>query len=337
MPAHRKFVFVRRPLGMPTGDEFRLVEEPTPFPGRGQVLIHTCYMSVDPYMRGRMREGRSYAPPWQVGEAPSAGAVGQVVASEQADLPVGAIVSGTWDWSEYVVSDGRGLRLLDPSRAPMTTALGVLGMPGLTAYFGTFEVAQPRAGDTFVVSAAAGAVGAAAGQLAKKAGCRVVGIAGSRAKVDFLLQDLKFDNAVDYRAAPDLREALRTVCPDGVDIYFDNVGGAVTTAIAPLMNTHGRVAVCGQIATYNQAERQPSDFPWDLISRRLRIEGFLVGDFQPKYGEALARMEQWVRSGSLQYRETVIDGFEKMPQALLGLFEGANFGKQLVKVSDPTA
>lgn len=337
MSVARKFVFVRRPEGTPVGDEFRLVEEPTPVPGQGQVLIHTCYFSVDPYMRGRMRAGRSYAPPWQVGEVPSAGAIGRVVASEAARLPVGSIVSGTWEWSDYVVADGRGLRLLDPVRAPITTALGVLGMPGLTAYFGTFDVARPRAGDTFVVSAAAGAVGATAGQLARKAGCRVVGIAGSRAKTEFLQHDLKFDAAVDYRSTPDLRETLRAACPDGVDVYFDNVGGAVTTAVAPLMNTHGRVAVCGQIASYNQVERQPSDFPWDLVSRRLRIEGFLIGDFESRYGEALARMEPWVRSGGLQYRETVTDGFENMPQALLGLFEGANVGKQLVKVSDPAA
>lgn len=335
MALNRRYVFAQRPHGMPTGEEFELVEEAMPSPGRNQALIRSCYLSVDPYMRGRMREGPSYAPPWQVGESPTAGAVGRVEASDIVGLPVGSLVAGTWDWAEYVLSDGHGLRRLDPSGAPPRAALGVLGMPGLTAYFGTFDVARPRTGDTFVVSAAAGAVGSLAGQLAKQAGCRVVGIAGTKEKIDFLREELAFDAAVDYRAEGDLKGALRDACPTGVDAYFDNVGGAVTAAVAPLMNTHGRVAVCGQIATYNQTRREPPDVAWDLVGRRLRIEGFLVSDFQPRFAEALARLEHWVLSGRLRYRETIVEGFERMPEALVGLFKGSNFGKQVVKVYAP--
>lgn len=331
---HRRWIFVKRPEGMPTGEEFRLEEVPTPDPYPGQMLVRTRWLSVDPYMRGRMRAGPSYAPPWEVGSVPRGGAVGEVVLSRRDGFSPGDVVVGTWGWEEMALVDGHGLmRWPWPDISP-TAGLGLLGMPGLTAYFGLFEVGRPRPGDTVVVSAAAGAVGSVVGQLARLAGCRAVGIAGSAEKVAFVRDVLGFDAAVSYRD-PDWTTALGQACPQGVDIYFDNVGGPVTEAVVERLALRARVVVCGQIARYNREGAPPTarDWLWDTIAKRIRVEGFLVGDFAPRHAEALERLAQWVRAGRLVGRETVVDGFERVPDALLGLFRGTNVGKQLVRVA----
>ncbi|MCL8206858.1 MAG: NADP-dependent oxidoreductase [Actinomycetia bacterium] len=331
---HRRWVFVRRPEGMPTGAEFRLEEVPTPDPDPGQILVRTRWISVDPYMRGRMRAGPSYAPPWEVGEVPRGGAVGEVVASRRPGFAPGDVVVGTWGWEEMARLDGHGLtRWPWPDLSP-TLGLGMLGMPGLTAYFGLFEVGRPRPGDTVVVSAAAGAVGSVVGQLARLAGCRAVGIAGSAEKVAFVRDVLRFDAAVSYQD-PQWTAALEAACPDGVDVYFDNVGGSVTEAVMDRLALRARVVVCGQIARYNQEGPAPvtRDWLWQTIAKRIRVEGFLVGDFALRHAEALERLAAWVRSGRLVGRETVVEGFERVPEALLGLFRGTNVGKQLVRVA----
>jgi NADPH-dependent curcumin reductase CurA len=331
---HRRWVFVKRPEGMPTGEEFRLETVPTPDPEPGQLLLRTLWLSVDPYMRGRMRAGPSYAPPWELGAVPRGGAVGEVIRSRREGYAPGDIVVGNWGWEELAVVDGHGLmRWPWPDIAP-TAGLGLLGMPGLTAYFGLFEVGRPRPGDTVVVSAAAGAVGSVVGQLARLAGCRAVGIAGSPEKVAFVRDGLGFDAALSYRD-PAWPDALARACPNGVDVYFDNVGGAVTEAVMEHLALRARVVVCGQIARYNQEGPPPMarDWLWQAIAKRIRVEGFLIGDFAPRHAEALERLAGWVRAGRLVGRETVVDGFERVPEALLGLFRGTNVGKQLVRVA----
>lgn len=332
---NRQMRLRERPYGLPRPENFGITESPVPPTGEGQVLLKTLYLSVDPYMRGRMRDVKSYAPPFPLHEVIVGGAVAQVVESRRPNLTVGQIVVGTLGWQDYSLTDGRGLRVLDPDRAPVTTALGVLGMPGLTAYFGLLEVGRPRPGDMVVVSAASGAVGSVVGQLAKIAGCQVVGIAGASAKTDYLIRELGFDGALNRRDIEGLPTQLAQACPRGIDVYFDNVGGPVTDAVIPWLNVRARVVVCGQIAAYNNETPDIGPRPWwQLVTKRARVQGFLVGDFAHCQAEALAKLSQWYEEGRLRYRETVINGLENAPRALIGLFEGANFGKQLVKVSD---
>lgn len=329
----RQVILVARPQGMPTTDIFRLTKTTLPGPGSGQVLVRTAYLSVDPYMRGRMRDAKSYTAPYALNEVIAGGGVGEVVESRYPGISAGDWVVGTFGWQDYNVLEGRTVRVLDPLLAPVTTALGVLGMPGLTAYFGLTRVAGVIAGETVVVSGAAGAVGMTAVQIAKNLGARVVGIAGSDEKTAFLLRELGADHAINYRAVDDLSWALAEACPSGVDVYFDNVGGPVTFAVLDHLAVRARVAVCGQISRYN--EDQPGTMPdimWSLIARRLRIEGFLVGDFAAESESALAELTDWYRAGRLKSRDTIIEGLENLPRAFIGLFRGENLGKQLVKV-----
>ena len=330
----RQWILSSRPTGEPTHENFDLETVDRPDPGPDEVLVRTRYLSVDPYMRGRMRDAESYAEPWAVGEPMRAGVVGEVVESNHDGLEAGDVVTGTLLWADYAVADAEELRRVDPDLAPVSTALGVLGMPGVTAYFGTTDVAEPCPGDTVVVSAAAGAVGSVAGQLSSLAGGRVVGIAGSDEKCAWLTDDMGFDAAVNYRE-DDLEAALAQACPEGVDVYFDNVGGPVTDAVWPLLNVRSRVAVCGQIALYNATDRPTGPRKLtQLIQTRARVEGFLVGDYEDRWGEAIERLAGFLETGDLEYRENVVAGLENAPDAFLGLFEGANIGKQLVKVAN---
>lgn len=335
MATTRQWHLANRPVGEPTHDAFELVTVDRPEPEQGEVLVETRYQSVDPYMRGRMRDAESYAEPWDVGEPMNAGVVGEVLESNDEGLEAGDIVTGDLLWAEHAVANGDELRQVNPDLAPVSTALGVLGMPGVTAYFGLLDVGEPKPGDTVVVSAAAGAVGSVVGQLAQIAGARVVGTAGSDEKIDWLTDDLGFDAAINYRETDDLGAALEETCPDGIDVYFDNVGGPITDAVWPRLNLRARVAVCGQIALYNETNvpTGPRKLA-TLIEKRARVEGLLVGDYEGRWGEALERLAGFIDAGELEYREEVVEGFENAPDAFLGLFEGENIGKQLVKVSD---
>ena len=331
---NRKFTLASRPVGYPKPSDFDLVTEPIPTPKDGEVLVHTNYLSVDPYMRGRMNDRASYAPNVQIGEIMVGSVVGEVVASKNSDFQVGDIATGGLGWQEYGISDGSGLRKVDPTLAPISTALGILGMPGLTAYFGLLELCNPQAGETVFVSAAAGAVGSAVGQIAKIKGCRAVGSAGSDEKVDYVVDELGFDAAFNYRTVEDYGAKLSEQCPDGIDAYFDNVGGAITDAVFPLINVKARVAICGQISQYNlENPEQGPRFLWNLIIKQAKIEGFLVSEFVDKHDDGLRQMAEWIQAGKLKYREEVTEGFENASAAFIGMLKGSNIGKQLVKVT----
>lgn len=331
---NRQIVLAARPVGLPRPGDFRLVETPIPEPGPGEMLVRARYLSLDPYMRGRMSDARSYARPVGVGEVMVGATVGEVIRSRHPDFAEGDVVEERLGWQEYGLSRGREARKVDPSLAPISTALGILGMPGLTAYFGLLDVARPKPGETVVVSAASGAVGAVVGQIAKLAGCRVVGLAGTRPKVDYIVGELSFDAGIDYRAVPDLERALAEACPRGVDVYFDNVGGRITEAVSRLVNPFARVAVCGLISQYNleKPEPAPRNERWVLINR-VRIQGFLVSDFHHRRDEGLRQLAEWLRAGRLRYREDVVDGLENAPAAFIGMLQGRNFGKQLVRLA----
>ncbi len=334
MATTRQWLLASRPVGEPTHDDFELVTTDRSEPGHDEVLVRTLYMSVDPYMRGRMRDAESYAEPWDVGEPMRAGIVGEVVASNHDAYESGDVVTGEGLWAEHAVIDGDELRPVDPDLAPISTAVGVMGMPGVTAYYGMTEVVDPDPGDTVVVSAAAGAVGSVTGQLARLAGARVVGTAGSDTKVDWITEDLGYDAGINYAETDDLASAIAAACPDGIDGYFDNVGGEITDAVWPQLNEFANVAICGQIALYNE-EGVPTGPRklGQLITKRATVEGFLVGDYD-RWGLALRRLGGLIARGELDYREHVVDGLENAPDAFLGLFEGENIGKQLVKVAE---
>lgn len=335
MAETRQWRLTSRPTGEPSHENFDLVTVDRPDPGPGEVLVRTLYQSVDPYMRGRMRDAESYAEPWDVGEPMEAGVVGEVLESNHDGFEAGDVVTGNLLWAEHAVADGDELRRVDPDRGPVSTALGVLGMPGVTAYFGMLDVAEPQPGDTVVVSAAAGAVGSVAGQLAGLSGARVVGTAGSDEKTSWLTDDLGFDAAINYETTDDLPGAMAEACPDGIDVYFDNVGGPITDAVWPLLNVRSRVAVCGQIALYNATEVPMGPRKLGkLIESRARVEGLLVRDYEDRWGEALGRLSTFIREDDLHYREHVVEGLENAPDAFMGLFEGENVGKQLVQVAE---
>ncbi|WP_128476079.1 NADP-dependent oxidoreductase [Halorussus pelagicus] len=332
---NRKYLLAQRPDGKPDRDTFELVEEDVPDPNPGEVLVRTLYLSVDPYMRGRMDAGESYADPWEVGDPLQAAVVGEVVESNGAGFEEGDVVTGNLQWADYATARGSDLQRVNPDLGPISTALGVLGMPGRTAYFGTREVAQPKAGDTFVVTGAAGAVGSVAGQIAKQAGARVVGFAGSDEKVEFLEDELGFDAGINYKTTDDYGAALEEAAPNGVDSYFDNVGGPITDAVFSKLNVDARVAVCGQISMYNAQEMPTGPRKLGkLIETRATVEGLLVQDFMSRFEQATRQLGEWVAEGEIQYRETVTEGLENAPDAFLGLFEGENIGKQLVKVGE---
>jgi NADPH-dependent curcumin reductase CurA len=332
---NRQFVLAARPEGMIRESDFRLVESAVPALQDGQVLIRTLYLSVDPYMRGRMNASKSYAPAVEIGEVMVGGGVGEIIESRHPHWHQGDIVNLMTGWQEYAVSDGSNLRKVDPTLAPISTTVGVLGMPGLTAYFGLLEVCGAKAGDTVVVSGAAGAVGSLVGQIAKLKGARAVGIAGGAAKIAYILNECGFDAALDYKSTTDYAAALRDLCPERVDVYFDNIGGPISDAVLGRLNTFSRIAICGQISQANDREQALGPRMYrHLLVARARMQGFLVFDFEGRYAEGLAQLGEWVRTGQLKYREDVITGFENMPRALMGLFLGENIGKRVVKVAE---
>jgi hypothetical protein len=331
---NRQIVLAARPVGLPKPSDFRLVETPIPEPGPGEMLVRARYLSLDPYMRGRMSEAPSYARPVAIGEVMVGAVVGDVVRSRHPDFAEGDVVEERLGWQEYGLSRGREARKVDPRLAPISTALGVLGMPGLTAYFGLLDVGRPRPGETVVVSAAAGAVGAVVGQIARLGGCRAVGVAGSRAKIDYVVRDLGFDAGIDYREASDLDRALADACPRGVDVYFDNVGGRIAEAVSRHVNLFARIAVCGLVSQYNlaQPEVAPRNERFVLVNR-VRVQGFIVSDFYQRRDEGLRQLAEWLREGKLRYREDIVDGLENAPPAFIGMLQGRNLGKQLVRLA----
>jgi len=337
MPMNRQIHLASRPSGQPSLDNFTLVSSPTPAVGKGEVLVKHHYLSLDPYMRGRMNDGKSYAQPQALNQTMIGGTVGEVVESDHPGFAVGDKVVGMGGWQEYslVTADTIGmLRKVDDSRVPLSAYVGAVGMPGVTAYYGLVHIIAPKAGDTLVVSAASGAVGSAFGALAKARGCRVVGIAGGADKCSYVVNELGFDACVDYKQHADaasLTAALHVHCPQGIEGYFENVGGMVMNAVFPLMNAFGRIAVCGMISGYNGAAI-PLMVPQLILMQRLRVEGFIVSEHPQVWPAALAELGGLVASGALRPRETIAQGIESAPQAFLGLLAGRNFGKQLVKL-----
>ncbi len=338
---NRRIVLAARPTGAPRDADFRLEQAPQPGAGQGQMVCRTIWLSLDPYMRGRMNDAPSYAPPVALGGVMEGGTVGRVIESKLQGFAVGDYVLDRGGWQEYWTSDGRGVRKLDPAAAPLSTALGVLGMPGLTAYVGLAEIGRPKPGETLVVAAASGAVGSVVGQIAKQRGCRAVGIAGGPEKCRSVVEDLGFDACIDHRA-PDLSGKLEAACPKGIDIYFETVGGKVFEAVFGLLNDFARIVVCGLIAQYNAASPPagPDTLPrlmWAVLRKRLTLRGFIVSDFREREADFLREVGRWVAEGKLRYREDVVEGLENAPRGLIGLLEGRNFGKLLVRVSpDPT-
>lgn len=332
---NRRIVLASRPEGEPTLENFRLEMAQLPEPGPGEVLLRTRWLSLDPYMRGRMSPAKSYAKPVEIGDVMEGGTVAEVVASRNDAFREGDLVLGRSGWQEWAVSDGVGLRKLDPNAAPVQTALGILGMPGMTAYVGLLNIGQPKQGETLAVAAATGPVGATVGQIAKLKGCRTVGIAGGPDKCRALLEEFGFDAAVDHRA-PDFPDRLEEACPAGIDVYFENVGGKVWNGVFPLLNDFARVPVCGRIANYSDTKlpEGPDRTPQlmgAVLTKRLRIQGFIVWDFASQTKDFLREMSVWVRDGRIKYREDVVDGLDKAPEAFLGLLKGRNFGKLLVR------
>jgi NADPH-dependent curcumin reductase CurA len=329
---NRQVLLKSRPEGAPSLDNFELVDAPIPEPGEGEVLMRTLYLSLDPYMRGRMSAAKSYAAPAAVGRPMVGGTVGRIVASRHPGYAAGDVVLGYGGWQEYALSNGAGLRKLDPAGAPVSTALGVLGMPGMTAYVGLLEIGRPQPGETVVVAAASGAVGSVVGQIAKIRGCRAVGIAGGAEKCRFVAGELGFDACVDHRA-PDFARQLEAACPKGIDVYFENVGGRVQQTVWPLLNEFARVPVCGLIAQYNATTATPGPDMVSVLRKRLLLRGFIVSDFAARQADFLREAGEWVRTGRLKYREDIVDGLEQAPAAFLGLLEGRNFGKLLVRIA----
>ena len=332
MSSNRRFVLAAKPAGLPKESDFRIEEAPIPEIKDGEALFRTEYLSVDPYMRGRISGVKTYADPVLVGELMVGSAVGRVVRSRNPQFAEGDWAAGFWGWQEYAVSDGRGLNKLDPKLAPPSASLGILGMPGMTAYFGFLDLCKPKAGETVLVSGAAGAVGSAVGQIAKIQGCRVIGIAGTDDKIRYITTELGFDGGFNYKTSQNYSRSLRELCPEGIDCYFDNVGGAITDAAFFQINNFGRVAVCGQIAHYNAEAPEPGPrLLSQILIRQLRVEGFIVTRFANRFAEGFRQMAQWLSEGKLKYSEEIVEGFENTPKAFIAMLQGANTGKMLVK------
>jgi NADPH-dependent curcumin reductase CurA len=325
-----------RPSGWVTEDNFTLTEEALPEPGDGQLLIRNVFMSVDPYMRGRMNDRKSYVPPFQIGEVLMAGVVGQVVSSNNANYAEGDYVTGMLGWENYSLSDGAQLRKIEAGATPLSWHLGILGMPGLTAYVGLHKIAEARAEDIVFVSAASGAVGSVVGQLAKIHGCRVTGCAGSDEKVALLQDELGYDAAFNYRESKSIAGSITEVCPEGIDVNFENVGGEIFEAALWNMRDFGRVALCGMISQYNDEQLRPGPRGMTVIvGRRLRIQGFIVTDHMDASAEYAGKVSGWLAEGKLKYRETIAEGIENAPTAFIEMLKGGNTGKQIVQLSAP--
>ncbi len=335
---NRRIVLNARPHGAPTAADFRLEHDPVPKPEAGQVLLRTLYLSLDPYMRGRMSDGPSYAPPVAIGDVMVGGTVSRVEASRHPDFKVGQRVLGYAGWQDYALSDGKGLTPLYAEDAHPSRALGVLGMPGFTAYMGLLDIGRPVAGETVVVAAASGAVGSVVGQIARIKGCTVVGIAGGTEKCRYVAGDLGFDACVDHRG-DDLPGRLAAACPKGIDVYFENVGGAVFDAVLPLLNARARVPVCGLIAAYNATALPPGPdrlglLVGALLRKRIRMQGFIVfDDYGPRWGEFAGAMGEWVQQDRVKVREDIVFGLENAPEAFIGLLQGRNFGKLVIQLA----
>ena len=335
---NRRITLAARPVGAPKTSDFATVDEPVPAPGDGEMLLRTVFLSLDPYMRGRMNDAKSYVPPVRIGETMEGGTVSVVEESRHPKFSAGDIVVGRTGWQRYAVSDGKGLRAVDPSLAPISTAVGILGMPGLTGYVGLLDLGQPKEGETVVVSAATGAVGSLVGQIAKLKGCRVVGVAGAAAKCRYAVDTLGIDACVSHHDE-DLAGALNDACPDGIDVYYENVGGKVFDAAIGLMNVHGRIPVCGTIAHYNDTGPPPGPDRLAgamriILTRRLSVRGFIIFDHHHRIPDFSRDVSAWLREGRIVYREDVVDGIDNAVDAFRGLLRGENFGKLVVRISD---
>jgi len=336
-PVNRRIVLASRPTGVPGLDNFRLEELPVPEPAEGEVLLRTRYLSLDPYMRGRMSDAASYAEPVDVGEVMVGGTVSEVVASRNPKFAVGELVSAFAGWQDYALSNGTGLMKIDPRIPRPSYALGVLGMPGLTAYVGLLDIGEPKAGETVVLAAATGAVGSVVGQIAKLKGCRVVGIAGSKEKCQYAVEVLGYDACISHYDR-DMAQQLAAACPAGIDVYFENVGGEVWDAVMPLLNNFARVPICGLISQYNKTELPAGPDRISLLQglilqRSLKIQGFIISNYQGRIPDFIGDMSGWLAQGKIKYREDIVEGLENAPRAFLGLFSGDNFGKLVVRVS----
>ncbi len=333
---NHQFRLAARPVGLPKREDWSYTEEPVREPGEGELLVKVLYISLDPAMRGWMNEGKSYIPPAAIGEVMRAGGAGRVVSSKHPGFVAGDYVIGHFGVQEYALSKGKDVAKVDPRVAPLPVHLGTLGMPGLTAYFGLLDIGKPNPGDTVVVSGAAGAVGTVVGQIAKLKGCRVVGIAGGADKCRHLTEELGFDAAVDHRSA-DLPAALAAACPDGIDVYFENVGGAVFDAVLPLLNDFARIPVCGLVSAYNATELPPGPdrspaLMRTILTKRLHLQGFIVWDFADQAEAFVRDVGGWLRQGRVKHREDIVEGLENALEAFIGLLKGRNFGKQLVRL-----
>ena len=339
---NKKIILKQRPVGEPKFEDFELIEEKTRDPNSNEVLIKTIYMSLDPYMRGRMNDAKSYAKAVEIGEEMEAGAVSQVIKSNSSKFKEGDFVEGRTGWQDNPTVNEKKLRLLDPNMAPLSTAIGVLGMPGTTAYVGMKNFAKPQKGETLVVSAASGAVGGTVGQIGKIYGCKVIGIAGTNEKCEYTKEVYGFDECINYKD-PSFKENLKEACKDGVDIYWENVGGSSFDAVMPLFNDFARIPVCGLISFYNLTSLKldgPDRLPLlfrQLLTKRMMYKGFIVFDHYDQRQESIEEMSKWIKEGKLKYKEDLIDGLEKAPEAFIGLLNGKNFGKLIVKINeDPT-
>jgi NADPH-dependent curcumin reductase CurA len=332
-----RIVLASRPVGEPKETDFRREEFAVPQAGPGQMLLRTLWLSLDPYMRGRMSDAPSYVKPVGIGQVMEGGTVSEVVVSNIDGFRPGDIVVGRTGWQTHALADSRGTRKIEDRSVPVSTALGVLGMPGMTAYTGLDEIGKPKAGETVVVAAASGAVGSVVGQIAKLKGARAIGIAGGAKKCAFVKDELGFDACIDHRA-PDFAEQLKAACPNGIDVYFENVGGAVFDAVLPLFNPFARMPLCGLISQYNATELPPGpnklpQLMRAILTKRLTIRGFIVFDFAAREPDFLRDMTAWVAAGKVKYREDRVDGLENAPRALIGLLRGENFGKLVVRVA----
>ena len=331
MPPNRQILLASRPTAFPVEANFQLVETPAPQPAEGQFLVRNHWLSLDPYMRGRMDAVKSYAKYLELGEVMTGGTVGEIAASRHPQFAVGEFVTGAFGWQEYALSDGTLVRKVDPKRAPLSYALGVLGMPGVTAWVGLLDIAQPKAGETVLVSSASGAVGSVVGQLAKIKGCRAVGIAGGAAKCEYAVKELGFDACVDYKKGA-LYEDLMAALPEGIDVCFENVGGETLDTALRLMKPFARIAICGLISQYSATEQYGLRNIRSVLVNRIRVQGFIVSDRLQLWPQALAELGEHVAAGRIKYRESVVQGLENAPRAFLGMLRGENFGKQLVRL-----
>jgi NADPH-dependent curcumin reductase CurA len=329
---NRQVLLVSRPQGWVSEENFRIVDAPMPKPGPGEVLVKNEWLSLDPYMRGRMNEAKSYAVPVAIGDVMVGQTVGEVLESQDAAFKSGDKVLAPLGWQLFGAAKATTLRKIDVKRAPATYYLGILGMPGITAWFGLNEIGKPKAGETLVVSAASGAVGSVVGQLAKIMGCRVVGIAGGKAKCEYVVGELGFDGCIDHRS-DDVAGRLRAACPNGIDVDFENVGGALLDTLLPMMNRFSRIVICGLVAEYNAGEPYGYKKLRSILVNRIRVQGMLVFDFADRYDEAIKSLAGYLAAGKLKYRESIVEGLDNAPRGLIALLKGENFGKQLVRLA----